>query len=197
MSELLHESIRPDRQDIIGEVVFSEHWKRLMAQQLEFDSDYEDDAPRLSSIIGRRANQRAATVAATIVQWLGTNVGGSLLYEAERVRRVLNNTANCFLMQWAVENCRRGYLNRGVRILEVLMVKPDVQRDWAGHPYEIASITKRDIETVEQLMLWLGSTRGYAWLAGVEAEITIRRDAARHYQRAKSAPRNIDAKVTG
>lgn len=184
MTKIIHESIRPDRQDIIGEVVFSEHWKRLMATRSEF-AESDDDAATLSYILDGKADQRDATVAATIVQWLGTNVGGSIIYEGQRIRRALNGSPHCFLMAWSVGNLSKRWVNQGHRLLALVFVPHDAKRDWAGSPYEVPEVSVRDSEVVERLMSWLGSTAGFAWLEDVEAEIAVRQDAARHYLRVR------------
>lgn len=184
MNAIKHESIRPDRDDVIGEVVFSQHWKRLMSEPYEFADDDEPE-PQLRRIIHRRPTQVDATVAATIIQWLGTNVGGALLYEGRKVREQVDSgrmKAACFVAVWALDNRHRRWVDHGVTLLQGLLVQPDVPRDWAGTPINYPRLLLTHVEVAEAIMAWLGETAGWSWLETVEAEIALRRDAERHYR---------------
>lgn len=97
--ELLHEGIRPERaRDLTPERVFAEEWKKenerlgavnfgLTALELILNSkpcpaqqalghNYHNDIDR--------PTQRDATVAASIIQWLGTRCGAVFLDRVER-----------------------------------------------------------------------------------------------------------------
>jgi hypothetical protein len=53
------------------EVAFYEQWKKE-----------QEDGHTLQHLIGNKLTQRDATVAATVIQWLGSNIGMSFLEES-------------------------------------------------------------------------------------------------------------------
>lgn len=63
-----HISIRPDRDGVIGEGVFSKRWRDLRAEHPDYDNPEENFPHILWGIIGDRPRQRDATVAASFIQ---------------------------------------------------------------------------------------------------------------------------------
>lgn len=98
MSELKHEGNRPDRaRDLMPERVFAEEWKKenervlavnfgLIALELILNSNLltqQAFGHNYFADLDRRPTQRDATVAATVIQWLGTNCGKCFLDRCE------------------------------------------------------------------------------------------------------------------
>lgn len=86
MRPLIHRGIRTPRANHIGEAVFAEKWKLLMAHEVEHGpwDDLNRTKPMLEVVLRDypfKITQRAATVAATWIGWLGCNNGFSILGE--------------------------------------------------------------------------------------------------------------------
>jgi hypothetical protein len=161
-----HVPIRPAREDI-GEKVFSRRWKELM--------ETEPVATHPIYYVLRSypyvVDQRAASVLASMVCWLGTNVGKSFLLLAAEFRDNTTCRFDAYLAAWGVQNARKIGLNSCARQLEFLT---RTQEDLNNGIFKDVSI--RDLEAVEQLCIWLGGDEGQSFLNGCEEEIARRKD---------------------
>lgn len=182
---LVHDSIRPPRPDMIGEVVFSRRWKELMASPPEFGSPDEKLDSVLRDLV-TPATQRDATVAATFVQWLGTNVGSCVLREAERIASWSEDAGwrqHAYLFAWTKENFRTPAKSRGLRPIEFLLTPPGDCNE-AGWPRRLPDVTLRDLEVIDHVALWLGSEEGQAFLSACRQEIAAYEEKRRRAIRA-------------
>jgi hypothetical protein len=163
IASLSHTPVRPPRRTFLREQVYASRWAKLIAAHprvlMSILTDYV--AP---------VGQREATVAASFVTWLGTNIGQALLETAAK-RTPLSPLADwskelaasdAFLSAWAHENRRQLGINGGKRTLEAIL-----QDDTASQQQRPSA---DDYEVVEHLVIWLGCTRGQRFLAGCRAE---------------------------
>ncbi len=173
LGDIAHRPMIPPRPGVTGEEVFAARWEA------------ENRAPgRFNAILDRPdhwTTQRHATLAATIVTWLGTNVGAGFLYQAERLARTMIR-ADAYVAQWTLENRRQVLVGSGWRRIEQMLMTPDQQqarqRDGVQRGGAIRVRTNiRDFEVAEQLMAWLGSNEGQRFIAAAHLEID-QRDAA-------------------
>lgn len=165
---LVHAPIRPPR-DIVGEQVFSRRWAELMATAPEWD-----DPTVLARILWSypgSVNQRAASVAASFVCWLGTNVGGSVLSQGRSLSTAGFLFGDGVLAAWCVHNARRAGVNGGARAIDMLLRSDD---DFGQKRLPAASAD--DAEVVEHVAAWLGTEAGLAFIAECEGEIRTRQD---------------------
>ena len=174
---LTHNPSMPVRQDIIGEVVFSEAWTRLMAIPPRFFMG--DESTQLDACLGayqRRSGQREATLAASLVTWFGTNCGGSFLREARTLAdRKAMTMENSYLAAWVVQNARKVGLNHGIRTLEHCMGTEHFDPGFGfGLVRKPADLTADDYECAEHLVMWFGGHEGQKFLAYCEEEIARR-----------------------
>lgn len=143
-----------------GETVYSEEWAELM-QELDRDGI---NAPNsmLAGILNNlpaRICQRHATICASVITWLGTACGQSIILNGKRFRE--QGIRWHYVMAWHAENIRRGGVNGGYRIIEHLLAPPDhFGRDFFGIGgitlQRLPELSVNDYETVEHLMAWLG-----------------------------------------
>ena len=191
-TETRHRSVRPTREDIVGEVVYSERWAELANGPAEWSGEPDDDmlATAIGCMVGR-PDERDATVVASLAQWLGTNAGDAFMHLARSLedarRHVGGGPTNSWHLAWCSTNAGRpGYRHR--RTLEAILmpeeVGPDMYRTRPVVP-GLPSVTLRDHEVAEAWAMWLGSPRGAEYLEGCAAEIAVRVDAARHYRRSR------------
>lgn len=163
---LQHTPARPPRAGIRGENLFANRWAELMAGEECWNSGRTPLECVLGSY-GAVVRQREATVAASIVCWLGTNMGRCLLDQA---RRLTAGGAlwdgDAYVAAWAVHNQRKRSVNGGARALE-LMLQTTVQDAAARLPRASAD----DYEVAEHVMRWLGTRDGQAFLNRCETEL--------------------------
>lgn len=155
-----HNPIRPAREGVIGEIVFQREWQSLMLEPVNYD-DADPSNPMLSLILEPcpfLLHQRHATVAASLVRWLGSNNGQGLLHSARAMAEVLggeHNRSNAYLAAWAIDSKRHSSVNGGVRSVEGFLTAPDETSCF----YDAD-----DLEVIETVMYWLGSDRGQKFL---------------------------------
>jgi hypothetical protein len=114
-------------------------------------------------------DQRAASVAASMICWLGTNVGKCFLMLGAEIR----NSTSCldaYAAAWGASNLRKFGMNSGARQIEFLVRSHDDQNQNV-----FPEVSVRDLEVLEQVAIWLGREEGQAFLQGCEDEIERRR----------------------
>lgn len=162
MQDLTHRPIRPPR-DMIEEQVYSRHWEMLMT------NDRDSELSPLEQILYRypeMVDQRAASVAARFICWIGTNVGSSFLRMGRSLSEVPELCGQGYLAAWGVYNRRFHATNGGARAVEFLVRTEEDQRRNV-----FPRATLEDVEVVEQVASWLGSDEGVQFVAECEAEI--------------------------
>jgi hypothetical protein len=172
-----HQPIRAPRREVLGEVVMSEKWQALMAAEApNLLDDCDEYAFRaLVHQFPRPLAQRHATVAASFINWLGTNCGRGFLHNARRMCEKFANHREAYTAAWAIENTRHGGINRGMRVIEAALSTAR----YGGGNLIPADPTADDYEIVEHVVIWLAMKEGQEFLADCEAEIGKRLDAQR------------------
>lgn len=165
---LEHKPLRPPRQGHIGEAVYCSMWETFMARR---NDAIEPDAAQFADVLAnfpKRINQRHATVVASIVCWLGTSCGRGFIDQAKRIgdERPFHRQDK-FILAWALENHRRGFVNSGVRTIEHCMA-----HDPRRYPDGLPELSADDYEAAECLMQWLGTGDGEQFITCCEQEIT-------------------------
>jgi hypothetical protein len=180
-----HAPIRAPRPSVIGEVVMVEKWQENMARYADSIHDECDEYAfrALMTAFPFPLTQRLATVAASFVKWLGTNCGRCFLLEAERVEKLLDGKRDSWAAAWAIENARHSGHNGGARYIEAALAPDDHWQN--GLLTRLPDLTAHDVETVEHVVYWLGTTEGRAFLADCEREIAARTEAGRRAERAE------------
>ena len=169
--KIAHESLRVNRDGVWGEYVYLSRWQALMSGAPESE---DDGTPfeNILSVSGLEADQRAAHVAATLAQWLGTNCGNGLIHQARALAKATFSLSDAFVGAWAMQNRRIAYRNDGVRSLELTLTPsttPRSERD--GIPETIPDLSVRDYEVAEAIVAWLGTESGQRFIAACEADI--------------------------
>lgn len=169
---LSHEPSIPtrSREHHPAEHAYRDQWHLLVRAQC--DDHWElDDEEQLAGPLGHILHDmpvlltdRHSRIAATFITWLGTNVGGSIIWHL----RVRGSTAKeplfydrCVLKKWHEQNHRHSFCNQGFRSSDYLTSadweKPTVCRD------------ALEIEVFDHLANWLGSADGRQFVAAAEA----------------------------
>ncbi|MBB5769133.1 hypothetical protein [Xanthomonas euroxanthea] len=168
MSELSHRPHHPPRNGMIPEPVFAELWEKQMR-------GYDDEGDPAFAVITRDIppTQELASLVASFVTWLGTNVGMRFL-SACRKQSALRGSdwyGDGYLAAWAIENHRRAGHCYGWRMIEMLAWVGDWNTTDRHHP---PLLTADAYEVVENLVCWLGATEGQKFIALCEATILAR-----------------------
>lgn len=164
--------------DLLPEKVFAREWEALASALIDLD-DIDDDGPNVtrgqSIAAGHNRmlgiGQAEATLAATFITWLGTNVGNCFLGKGRRMEQDLSGQhlpGMGFLAAWAIHNARNIGHNSGWRSCEYL--------SWDGEwndarRYDPPAMTAAQLEILENMVRWLGTSDGAAFLARCEALI--------------------------
>lgn len=176
LGECDHSPLRPPR-DLMPETVFTEMWLALMAQETNLVNDEIGSNRMLRYVIGYIASpilQRHATVAATFIQWLGTNCGASFLREARGAEAATSHGMG-YLAAWAQYNRRESWLSNGFRAIEHLLGTDEDRRN--GVLVRKPDLSSDDYEIIERVVLWLSTDSGMKFIKQCEDEIAVRRAA--------------------
>lgn len=161
---LSHAPIRPPRVPS-EEQIFARRWEELMNRA---PKDEYDAAP-LEAVLRAcpfPADQRAASVAASFICWLGTAVGLSFLTLGNSLREKMHSRHHAYAAAWGVANLRQFGLNSGARTIEFLVRSTEDQQ---ANRFTGVSVT--DLEVLEQVAAWLGTDEGQEFIRGCEAEV--------------------------
>lgn len=149
------------RPGMVGETVYAEEWAELM-QKLDRDGVNAPNsmlAGILNDLPGR-ITQRHAFVCASVMCWLGTACGQSIILNGKRHQK--SALSSPYLVAWSLENTRRVGCNGGYRTIEHILAPEDhFGKDWlmpqmGKRLMRIPDLSVDDFETVEHLMIWLG-----------------------------------------
>lgn len=193
MSALKHEPLRPARASHDGEKVYSSMWAAMMAEEWHEDWFNGDEPTPLEIMLhnfGRTPTQRHATVAATMICWLGCNMGSALMHRAKAETAAGRwDRSFAYLLAWTMENRRVDCVNGGIRSVEYMLTPAEDLR--TGLRFAESAIAKlpelsaEDLEVIDHIMLWLPGERGQRFIRQCEKEIDRLRDEERRRQQAE------------
>lgn len=199
---LIHQPLIPPRNGDAGEHIYASRWEALANSSSWLQNWDTPDSTNFTSMFHPyrwKAGQREATVAATIMCWLGTPCGRGFLLEA---RNFAENyiprkpVDQAYLMYWAHENSRQLAINRGIRTLEYLLTPDRDKIDFTSrfpNFARIAELSGRDLEAAECVIQWLGSRAGLQFTADCEAELADqkRKDHFASPEASRSSPSTV------
>lgn len=183
-ARLVHRAIRSPRPGHIGEEVYSEFWRNLMAMEVP-PHWHDGQVPRtkLMNVLSDypwKPDQRCARVCATFITWLGNNNGQSLIFSARRHAK--EGHRHPFLMAWTENNARVVGINNGFRTIEAMLAPDDHFGVVFPERFErlrwIPYLRQEDHEAVEHLCIWLDGPEGQRFIDLAEREIQQRKSVA-------------------
>lgn len=167
--KLKHIPIRPPR-NMIEEQVYAKRWEKLMSVEPEYEDERTPFEQIMISYDGK-VNQRAASVAASFICWLGTAVGMSFLRMGDNIRENTFCKCEAYAAAWGVKNMRRFATNCGARTIEYLV---RTEQDEKNNVFP--RVSTNDLEVLDFMALWLGSEEGQEFIKGCEYEIKRHKD---------------------
>lgn len=190
-----HHPVRPVRQDVLGEVVFMEHWLKLMDTHLDFEYDIDPPNQMLKKLLWdlpENITDRHSQVSASLIRWLGTNNGRSFLEEADSMSILMRSRENGYVAAWALHNRRRISTDYGWRTDEAVLSPSALN----GEKVERPVLSYSDAETIETLVGWLGTEKGEEFVVLCRKDIAkrqkIKRDALYEQHTRSSASQSVN-----
>lgn len=148
----------------LGELAFLRKWNDLMRpdRMRIFVNDPENHAGKsnLEFVLEHYrvqypVGQREATVAASLIGWLGSHTGQRFIYKAAEMSGKLRlSTSEAYLATWALLNTRNAG-NRHHRTLEYILRDREHSRSGIFPP-----LSAQDYEVADNIVMWLGSPLG-------------------------------------
>ena len=155
-----HDPVRPPRATFVGESVFAYRWAQQMRHLRKNwldESLYEPLESVLHDHTGP-TDQRAATVAASFITWLGTNCGRAYLAQARQFSQAMKiSLPNAYVAALALEMRRQRGVNHWSSLVEGLLT-----RDAPDQSSPALCVT--DLEIIPHVAAWLGEHEGQTFL---------------------------------
>lgn len=171
--KLLHVPLKPPRASVPREGMLLALWQQFAEQRPE----------EYAYVFRGRTNgpirQRAASVAASFMVYMGCNGGRSFTHAAERLAKsgAFTCTEDAYLSAWVVENKRSSGVNSGLRTIEYMLARehpiakgvvPLWRVDWPLVP----DVTMEDADIVEAMVAWWASTTARWMRDAVDSQVT-------------------------
>ena len=167
---LLHVPLKPPRASVPSEGLFLALWQQFVEQR-----------PEEWGYIMRTTGpirQRAASVAASFIVFMGCNGGKSFTFRAEQLADsgAFTYPEDAYLAAWAIENKRIHSVNSGLRTVEYMLARQHPittggaltrRIDWKLVP----NVTQEDADIVESMVAWWSSTTAHWMRNSVEAKV--------------------------
>lgn len=151
---VVHRPLQPPRAGTPGEGIYLGLWQDWCARNpIEWRAIFDTTGP---------VRQRAASVAASFMVFMGCNGGRAFTFEAERYAEqpFFVGRENAFLAAWAVFNARTTGVNGGLRTSEYMLARkyPYWRRaihHWEGIDWScVPAITQEDNDILESMVRW-------------------------------------------
>lgn len=145
-----HDPLHPPRPCTPGEGIYLQLWREWAeANPGEWEAIF---------CTNDRVGQRAASVAASFMVFMGCNGGYCFTREAEALAERTAWKERAFLQAWAADNARHDGINSGLRTIEYMLAAEypieaktgGTRVNWAKVP----AITMHDIDVVESMVRW-------------------------------------------
>jgi hypothetical protein len=165
-------SFTPVRKDVLGEVIVTRHWLARVCRgtaeicnngRMKVDKYFIDNHPDEFPVLGILARDggypeaRATRVASSLIRWLGAPMGLCFLDECERqvaeIADFMGERQKAYLAAWAIWN------------------RPGASGDVRRYLLHNQNPTVDDWETMDKVIMWLGSDPGQAFLKEYRKEL--------------------------
>lgn len=159
--KLQHIPIRPPRASIPMEGIYLNLWRNFAEQRPDEWKAIFCDCPA-------NPRQRAASVAASFMVFMGCGGGRGFTTEADRLAATgaCDGKETAYLAAWALENSRSRYINSGLRTIEYVLASEHpihtsgVKRghtNWKAVP----TVTMGDQDVIECMVRWWAGTTAH------------------------------------
>lgn len=169
--KLLHVPLQPPRASVPREGLFLALWQQFAEQRPE-------EWRYIIRTTGP-VRQRAASVAASFMTFMGCNGGRGFTHTAERLATsgAFTCTEDAYLSAWAIENKRVHGVNSGLRTVEYMLARqhPIVHHICARVDWKLVpDVSMEDADIVESMVAWWCSPTARWMREAVEAQMKVR-----------------------
>lgn len=183
--KLRHVPLHPPRASVPREGLFLALWQQFAEQRPdEWRYIFRTTGP---------VRQRAASVAASFMVFMGCNGGHAFTYSAERLAKsgAFTCTEDAYLAAWTMENKRIHGLNHGLRTIEYMLAREHPIKheffngsvDWKLVP----DVSMEDADIVESMVAWWCSPTARWMREAVEAQMKAQEANERLFHSAQRA----------
>lgn len=169
--KLRHIPLKPARASVPREGMFLALWQQFSEQRPE----------EWAYIFRGRTNgplrQRAASVAASFITFMGCNGGISFTWHAEKLAAsgAFTSAEDAYLAAWVMENKRSRGVNHGLRTIEYMLAREHpIKLPLYKHRVnwkQVPDVTMEDMDIVESMVAWWASTTARWMRDSVEAQM--------------------------
>ena len=170
--KLLHVPLQPPRASVPREGLFLALWQQFAEQR-------PDEWRYIFSTNGP-VRQRAASVAASFMVFMGCNGGNSFTHNAERLAKsgAFTCAEDAYLAAWVQNNKRDRGVNHGLRTIEYMLAREhpievlffNHRVDWK----QVPNVSMEDVDIVESMVRWWCSITARWMREAVEAQMKAR-----------------------
>ncbi|WEE79391.1 hypothetical protein LZ683_08555 [Comamonas testosteroni] len=170
--KLLHVPLQPPRTSVPREGLLLALWQQFAEQRPE--------EWRYIFITNGPVRQRAASVAASFMTFMGCNCGRDFTHAAERLATsgAFTCTEDAYLAAWTAQNKRNQGVNHGLRTIEYMLAREhpikllfyEHRVNWK----QVPDVSMEDIDIVESMVRWWCSTTARWMRDAVEAQMEAR-----------------------
>jgi hypothetical protein len=170
--KLLHIPLQPPRVSVPREGLFLALWQQFAEQRPE--------EWRYIFITNGPIRQRAASVAASFMTFMGCNCGRDFTRTAERLATSgsFTCTEDAYLAAWAQENKRNQGVNHGLRTIEYMLAREHpIKLLFYKHRVnwkQVPDVSMEDMDIVESMVRWWSSITARYMRDAVEAQMKAR-----------------------
>lgn len=149
--KVVHRPLHPPRPGTPGEGIYLSLWVDWCERNpREWRYIFDTNGP---------VRQRAASVAASYMVFMGCNGGRCFTHEAERLTKtsVFGSSERAYLAAWALQNARYQGINSGLRISEYMLARehPIGSQWFEGVRWKLVpQITQEDNDILESMVRW-------------------------------------------
>jgi hypothetical protein len=151
-ARIVHRPLCPPRAGTPGEGIYLELWQDWVSRNpREWAAIFDTNGP---------VRQRAASVAASFITFMGCNGGLCFTRKAEQYATMpeFYGPERAFVAAWAVENMRNAGVNHGLRISEYMLARRHpIDRATFGNCVswkDVPDVTQEDNDYLESMVRW-------------------------------------------
>ena len=151
-AKVVHRPLAPPRKGTPGEGIYLELWNEwATARPRDWSTIFKTTGP---------VRQRAASVAASFMVFMGCQGGRGFTQEAEDLAKnpIFHSRERAFIAAWAIDNMRNAGINHNLRTSEyMLAAEHPVRQDSFRHGVNselVPRITQEDNDILESMVRW-------------------------------------------
>jgi hypothetical protein len=177
MKKIKHIPFQPPRESVPMEGIYLQLWR-------DFAESRPDEWKAIFSDCPFNPRQRAASVAASFMTYMGCNGGLCFTRRAEELIGEFKFPEPAYIASWAIENARNKAVNSGLRTIEYMLAREHpIKHKWPNgvNWKAVPCVTMEDIDVIDSMVRWWAGTTAKAIREQAEALLAAQK-AKEHLQ---------------